>query len=169
MSELVATIYDSRADAERARSKLIAMQQEYLVELDDIVVAERTQKGSVKLHQAVNLVSRGVLQGGFLGTLVGLIFLNPLFGLAIGAGMGAVGGVLADFGINDEYMKQLAGELEDGKAILFLLLRKPPTDKAMQILGQLDAAVLRTSLASDDETRLRAAFASARNEGMLAD
>jgi uncharacterized membrane protein len=37
-----------------------------------------------------------------------VLFLNPILGAALGAAGGALGGALTDFGINDEFMKQLA-------------------------------------------------------------
>ena len=45
--------------------------------LEDAVVGVKDEKGTVKLHQAVNLTATGAVSGGFWGTLIGLIFLNP--------------------------------------------------------------------------------------------
>ena len=39
----------------------------------------------MKLNQLMNLTAAGALSGAFWGTLVGLIFLVPLFGTALGA------------------------------------------------------------------------------------
>ena len=39
--------------------------------------------GKIKLHQAINLTAAGAISGGFWGSLIGLIFLNPLLGLAV--------------------------------------------------------------------------------------
>lgn len=36
----------------------------------------------------MNLTAAGALGGGFWGTLVGLLFLNPLLGAAVGAASG---------------------------------------------------------------------------------
>ena len=36
------------------------------------------------------LAGAGAVSGGFLGSLIGLIFLNPLLGFAMGAAAGAV-------------------------------------------------------------------------------
>ena len=40
--------------------------------------------------------------------MIGLIFLNPLLGAAVGATAGAVSAALSDVGINDKFMKELA-------------------------------------------------------------
>ena len=46
-----------------------------------------------------------------IGTLAGLLVLNPLAGMAVGglagAGFGALSGSMADYGINDEFIKTL--------------------------------------------------------------
>ena len=39
------------------------------------------------------------------GGLIGLLFLAPLFGMAIGAATGATAGKTADVGVNDDFMK----------------------------------------------------------------
>ena len=69
------------------------------------MVATKDQAGKIKLHQAVNLTATGAVSGSFWGPLIGLIFLNPLLGLAMGAAAGAVSGVLTDVGIDDKFMK----------------------------------------------------------------
>jgi uncharacterized membrane protein len=74
--------------------------------LEDAVVAVKDEKGKVKLHQALNLTAAGAASGGFWGALIGLIFLNPLLGLAVGAAAGA-SGALTDVGIDDKFMKDL--------------------------------------------------------------
>ena len=63
------------------------MQKEYLIDMGDFVVVTKDDKGKVKLHQAKNLTALGAVSGGLWGTLIGLIFLNPLLGAAVGAGV----------------------------------------------------------------------------------
>ena len=90
MSTLVAIEYDDQFKAEEVRLALMKMQKDYLIDLADAVVAVKDQKGKVRLHQAVNLTAAGAMTGGFWGALIGLIFLNPLLGMAMGATAGAV-------------------------------------------------------------------------------
>jgi hypothetical protein len=86
MSNLIVVAYDDQFRAEEVRTKLRKLQQEYLIDLEDAVVAVRNDAGKVKLHQLYNLTASGALSGGFWGTLIGLIFMNPLLGLAVGGG-----------------------------------------------------------------------------------
>ena len=110
MSTLVVIEYDDQFKAEEVRLSLMKMQKDYLIDLEDAVVAVKDQKGKVRLHQAVNVTAAGAVSGGFWGALVGMLFLNPLLGMAMGATAGAVSGALTDVGIDDKFMKELAGK-----------------------------------------------------------
>ena len=77
MSTLIVVTYDDPFKAEEVRLNLRKLQRENLLDVEDAVVAVKDEKGKVKLHQAVNLTATGAVSGGFWGTLIGLIFLNP--------------------------------------------------------------------------------------------
>jgi uncharacterized membrane protein len=128
MSTLVVIGYDDPYKAEEVRLKLRKLQSEYLIDLEDAVVAVKDATGKVKLHQALNLTAAGAVSGGFWGSLIGLIFLNPLLGLAVGATAGAASGALSDVGINDDFMKDLAATMTNGSSALFVLVRKATPD-----------------------------------------
>ena len=51
MSNLIVIAYDDPFKAEEIRTKLRKLQQEYLIDLEDAVVAVKNDKGKVKLHQ----------------------------------------------------------------------------------------------------------------------
>ena len=78
----------------------LARQQ--LLELKDAAYAWRDDKGKVRIRQASNLTGAGAGSGALWGALIGLIFLNPLAGLAVGAAAGVVASKLSDVGINDD-------------------------------------------------------------------
>ena len=159
MSDLVFIAFESEQKAEEVREKVLAMQKEYLIELSDAVVAVKDDNGRIKLNQLVNTTAAGALSGAFWGTLIGLIFLNPLLGMGIGAASGALGGKLTDVGINDEFMKNAAGALKPGTAGLFLLVRKMTTDKVLADLKGVGGTVMRTSFDETKEAALREALA----------
>src|SRR5499426_4735023 len=162
MSTLVVIEYDDMLKAEETRLRLRKMQKDYLIDLEDAVVAVKDQQGKVKLHQAVNLTAAGALTGGFWGTLIGLIFLSPLLGMAVGAGAGAVSGALTDVGINDNFMKDLAGGLTPGSSALFVLVRKATPDKVLEEIRGTGGKILKTSLTHEDEAKLQAALGAAK-------
>jgi len=162
MSTLVVIEYDDMYKAEETRLRLHKLQKDYLIDLDDAVVAVKDENGKVKLHQAVNLTAMGAVSGGFWGSLVGLIFLNPLLGLAVGAGAGAVSGALSDVGINDNSMKDLANGLTPRSSALFVLVRRSTPDKVLEELTGTGGKVLKTSLTHEDEAKLQAALSGTK-------
>ncbi len=162
MSTLVVIGYNDPYKAEEVRLKLRKLQSEYLIDLEDAVVAVKDATGKVKLHQAVNLTAAGAVSGGFWGSLIGLIFLNPLLGLAVGATAGAVSGALTDVGINDDFMKDLAATMTNGSSALFVLVRKATPDKVLEEIKGTGGKILKTSLSHDDEAKLQAALNAAR-------
>ena len=162
MSTLVVISYKEAAKAEEIRLKLLQMQKDYLLDLEDAVVAVKDANGKVRLHQAVNLTAAGAVSGGFWGTLIGMMFLNPLLGLAVGASAGAASGALTDVGINDQFMKDLAANMQPGNSILFVLVRKSTPDKVLEELKGTGGTILQTSLSHDDEAKLQAALSAAK-------
>jgi uncharacterized membrane protein len=162
MSNLVVIGYDDPFKAEEVRLKLRKMQKDYLIDLEDAVVAVKNEKGNVKLHQAVNLTAAGAVGGGFWGSLIGLIFLNPLLGAAVGAAAGAVSGALTDVGVDDKFMKELATTMTPGSSVLFVLVRKATVDKVLDEMKGTGGKILKTSLSHDDEAKLQAALSAAK-------
>jgi uncharacterized membrane protein len=159
MADLLVIEFPTEAKAEEVRQKLLAMQDEYLIELSDAVVAVKSPDGNVKLNQLFQPVKAGAVSGLFWGTLIGLLFLMPLAGAAVGAATGAVSGKLTDVGINDDFMKSVAKTLQSGNAALFLLVRKMTTDKVLAALRGVGGTVLRSSFDESKEDALRAALA----------
>jgi uncharacterized membrane protein len=161
MADLVAIAFPTEEKAEDVRHKLLDLQKEYLIELEDAVIAVKQPNGRVKLNQLFHPAAAGAATGSFWGLLIGLIFMMPLAGVAIGAASGALGGALADVGINDQFMKDAAESLQAGNAALFLLIRKMTTDKVLADLQGVGGTVLRTSFDHTKEEALRAALAGA--------
>jgi uncharacterized membrane protein len=160
MSDLVAIVYPSEAKAEEVRQKILKLQKEYLIAIQDAVIAVKTED-SVKLNQLVNTAMMGAASGSFWGLLIGLVFLNPLIGVALGAGAGALGGALTDFGIKDQFMKDLAAKVKSGDAVLFLLIKSMTADKVLNEIKDAGGTVLKTSLDEKKEQHLRDALAAA--------
>ncbi len=161
MSDLVAIVYPSEAQAEAMRSKLLELQQEYLIELTDAVVVEKTADGKVKLHQLFNTTAAGAASGSFWGLVIGILFFMPVVGVALGAATGALSGALSDFGINDKFMKDLADGMQPGNAALFVLIKKMTADKVLDAVKGTGGTVLKTSLDHTREQALRDALAAA--------
>lgn len=162
MSELIVIAFDNEAAGFDLRTELVKLQKEYLIEMEDVVVVTRHSETDIKLHQAVNLTAAGAVGGGFWGTLVGLLFLNPLLGAAVGAASGALAGLFTDIGINDQFMKDVAKAVPPGGSAVFVLVRKMTADKVMDELSKVakGGRILQTSLSHEQEEKLRDALGS---------
>jgi uncharacterized membrane protein len=160
MNDLLVIAFPSEEKAEEVRQKLFTMQKEYLIELGDAVVAVKNADGAIKLNQLFSTTALGGVSGAFWGALIGLIFMMPLAGAAIGASAGAVSGALTDFGIDDTFMKDVAAAVPPGGAALFLLVRKMTTDKVLEGLKGVGGVVLRTSFDKSKDDAIRAALAA---------
>jgi uncharacterized membrane protein len=166
MSELIVVAFDDPNRADDVLNELRTLQREYLIDLEDAVVAVRRPDGKIQLKQSVNLVgmsaASGGLWGALWGSLVGLLFLNPLVGFAVGtmvgAGTGALAGALSDYGIDDDFIRELAKSLNPNNSAIFILVRKMQPEKVLSDLSRFRGRVLRTSLSPEQETALQAAL-----------
>ncbi len=160
MSELIVVAFDDEATGFELRTELVKLQKEYLIEMEDAVVVTRSGEDDIKLHQAVNMTASGAIGGGFWGTLVGMLFLNPLLGAAVGAASGALAGKFTDIGIKDDFMRKVGHSLPPGGSAVCILVRKMTGDKLLERLAQfhLKGRVLQTSLSNEAEAKLREAL-----------
>ena len=156
MSDLVAIAYPDVNTAQQVMSNLGEAQKAHLIQLDDAVIVERRTDGKIKLHQPSG-AGLGAAGGALWGGLIGLIFLVPVFGMAIGAASGAVAGHFTDTGVDDKFMKQLGTELTEGSAAVVLLVRTITADKVLPEI-KIPGTVIQTSLNNEDESALKAAL-----------
>lgn len=163
MATFVAIQYDAPEKAEEVRKVLAKLGRDYLIDLEDAVVAVKDENGKIRLHQPINLTAAGAMSGGLWGSLIGLLFLNPLLGAAVGAGAGAVSGALTDIGINDKFISDLAAGLQPNTSALFLLVRKATPDKVIPEIKQYGGKILQTSLSHEDEVKLQAALSEVQS------
>ena len=160
MAHLVVLGVDNRDDAERLFDLAGDLAKQELLQLQDAAYAYRDDRGKVRIHQAISLTGAGAASGALWGTLIGLLFLMPVAGLAIGAGTGALAGKLADVGINDDTIKQIGSQLEQGRAAVFLLARSATVDRVIDAIKPFNPTVIQTNLTKDREEELVKALQS---------
>jgi len=160
VKSMIVLAFDSATGASDARDDLYRMQKEELIKLEDAAVVVRREDGHVDVKQAHSLVGAGALGGAFWGMLIGLIFLAPWLGAAVGAVSGAIGGKYSDVGIDDSFIKEVGETVDPGHSALFLLVAEVEGERVVEELSQFDPTVLQTNLSSDDEEKLREAFAA---------
>jgi uncharacterized membrane protein len=169
VSDLVVLDFDGVGTADDVLAKLRGMQKQHLIDLEDACVVVHTDAGKVQVKQAVNLTGIGAASGAstgmLIGALAGLLVLNPLAGMALGglggAGFGAMSGSMADYGINDEFIKNLGNTIPKGSSALFMLIKSSTPDKVLPEIEPFKPRVLKTSLSNEQEEKLRSALSVA--------
>jgi uncharacterized membrane protein len=160
MTHLVVLGLDSREDAERVVELTEELAKQELLQREDAAIAYKDAKGKVRIQQTMNLTGAGAASGALWGTLIGLIFLNPLAGFAVGAASGAISGKLTDIGISDQLIKDVGRELQIGHAAVFLLARSATVDRVVDALKPFGPTVIQTNLTKDREEELVRALQS---------
>lgn len=167
MSTLIAMVFDGLHDAEKARLDLRMLEKDELVDLEESVVLTRDKKGRIHFHHSQHFTLPLALGGGFVGTLVGLMILNPaiaLIGGITGTGLGAVLGALKEIGIEENFMKDLADGLQTGSSALFIVTRRGEPQIIMEALKPYKGKLLCNALYHQDESKLKAACQLSQKE-----
>jgi uncharacterized membrane protein len=160
MAHLVVLGLDNRDDAERVLQLTGDLAKQQLLQLEDAAYAYKDDKGKVRIQQTMSVTGTAAAGGALWGTLIGLLFLNPLAGLAVGAATGAIAGKLTDVGINDDIIKQIGQQLQQGKAAVFILARSATVDRVVDALKPYSPTIIQTNLTKDREEELLQALQS---------
>jgi uncharacterized membrane protein len=163
MSTLLVLKFDSEGGAAQMRDRLLSLQKQQLITIDDAAIMKKDANGKPKLEQLNNLAGVGALGGAFWGMLFGLLFFIPVIGLAVGAAAGAIAGSMSDVGIDDKFIKQVGESITPGTSALFLLVSNAVVDKVLEQTKDLKYEVLQTNLSQEQEDKLRGAISASDN------
>jgi uncharacterized membrane protein len=96
------------------------------------------------------------------GGLIGLVFLAPLLGMAVGAlaGGAAWKSTFGEVGVAESFVDELRTSLTPGSAALVLLVREVTPEKVLPHIRE-HGRVIQTSLSDKVEAQLDAALAAA--------
>ena len=160
MATLTVLKFSTPEGAQQMLEKVESLQKMQLITVQDAaIVTWATGKSKPKTKQLVSMAGMGALQGAFWGMLFGLIFFVPFFGLAVGAAMGALTGKMADYGIDDNFIKQTRDKVTEGTSALFLLTSDAVQDKVIEELKGTDFEIIASNLTKEQEDQLKTAFA----------
>jgi uncharacterized membrane protein len=97
-----------------------------------------------------------------VGGLIGLIFLAPLLGMAVGAlaGGAAWKSTFGEAGVAESFVDELRESLTPGSAALVLLVREMAPDKVLPQIRE-HGRVIQTSVSDKVEAQLAVALAAA--------
>jgi uncharacterized membrane protein len=162
VADLIAIAYPNENQAEQVLGTLRQEQRDYLVDLEDAVYVTKDQNGHIKVHKTQSLTGVSAVWGAFWGLLIGILFLVPLFGVIVGAGLGALFGHFTNLGIDNTFAKQVAASLQPGGSVLLVLVRKMTTDRVIPEIAKYGGTVMQTSLPADVEKQLEEALQKAQ-------
>ena len=161
MSDLIIIGYPDQETAHQVWNELEKLEADYLVDLQDAAIIQRDQKGKLHVTTPVHhQAAWGGLSGLFWGTLIGLLFLLPVFPLATAAGglMGAALGAGQNLGIKDGFKRRVQDMVRPGTSAILVLVRKMTPDKFLEAMKPYGGTVLRTSLTHEEEEQLMKAL-----------
>jgi uncharacterized membrane protein len=154
MSDLIVIGYETEKKAEHVLDELLALENEDLVDLEDAAVLSRNAKGHLKVTTRHRYVAGAGLTGVFWGVLVGLLFVQPLAGAAIGGITGLIAGAADDLDMKADFKEDAGALVQPGTSAVMAFVRKATPDKVLAEIGRYGGTVLRTSLDYDDEAKL---------------
>jgi uncharacterized membrane protein len=97
----VAVAYPDPRTAEQAQATVFELEHQLFARVEQVAVISRDADGRFHVHTSHDGIpmAGGAIWGGFWGLLFGTLFVIPLAGWAIGAGVGARLGYLKEKGI----------------------------------------------------------------------
>lgn len=159
MATLTVWQFPEADGAEQALHILDTLQkQELIVVHDGAVVTWASGDSKPKTRQLHSLTGAGAMGGAFWGFLIGLIFLVPLLGLAVGAASGAIAGSLTDVGIDDDFIRQVREQVTPGTSALFVLTSDAVQDKVAAAFEGRPMHLVSTNLSAEQDAKLREVF-----------
>ena len=161
MATLTVLKFHEADAADKGLALLKDLQKQALIKLHDAAIVTWPEGAKKpKTRQLLDLTAAGAWDGAFWGMLFGLIFFVPFFGAAVGGLMGALAGHFADYGIDDNFIKDVRGKITPGTSALFLLTSDAVLDKVVDAAKTLPKfEVVATNLPKEQEEKLKAAFA----------
>lgn len=131
------------------------------LELEDAAILVKEASGRLRIQETRDArPGQGALSGGWLGMLAGLLLGGGalLVGAALGAAAGGIFAKLHDIGIQDEEMRRLGEELQEGHAALLLLVEEAHLFHARAELRRFSGRLLHTTCDEATAASLREAL-----------
>ncbi|MGV8964777.1 MAG: DUF1269 domain-containing protein [Cellulomonas sp.] len=154
MSELIVIGYDDQNVATQAYNQVTTLQKDFVVQLTGLAIVRMDASGKSHVETPAKIVGVSAASGALWGMIIGLLFLVPFVGLALGGAMGALMGKLGKSGVNDEFRSQVQSMLKPGGAAVVVMASKITDDKFAEAMKQYGGTLLKTSLSEADEKEL---------------
>jgi uncharacterized membrane protein len=159
MANLTVWKFEDSAGAESALTTLRDLASENdIILIDAAVVTWPQGKKKPKTRHANNLTASAALDGAVWGMLMGFIFFVPFFGMAMGAVMGGLAGKLSDYGIGEDFIKEVRAKVTEGTSALFVLSGAATEDKIHEAFADTKMELIQSNLSEAQEAELRENF-----------
>ena len=156
MPNLVVITFEDPEEAHQVLEALRDEEHDHQISLDDTAVVVKSEDGTVEVDNEVDRgIKIGALGGGLLGLLVGFLVGGPLVSLALGAIAGALGGDLANLGIDQRFINDVTEDLAPGSSALFLMARDVDPEGTVAALEPFEGKVYYSYLPEETEAQLR--------------
>jgi uncharacterized membrane protein len=176
MAELI--VVGFKKDMYRASAVLNELSQlndDWVVDLHDAVAVYRDYNGKLRVDQSYQMTTgEGAAWGGLWGLLIGATLAIPftagasaaaagtalatgaISGTALGAGLGAVDADSwkDEFGIPEEFVKQVGAMIQPGDSAIYAILRVGDPDVVAEKFRGYGGTILRTTLSRDQQAKV---------------
>ena len=156
--------------ASEVLNELQSMNDDWVVDLHDAVAVYRDTNGKLRVDQSYQMTTgEGAAWGGFMGSLIGLTLAAIPFtggasaaaaGAAGGAALGAGAGALDaswwkdEFGIPDDFVKQVGLMIQPGDSAIYALLRTADPEILADQFRGYGGTILTTTLSRDQQAKV---------------
>jgi uncharacterized membrane protein len=174
MAELVVVGFEGKHRAAEVLDQLEVLNDLSAIDLKDAVAVYRTDDGRLRFDRSVQpTTGEGAAGGALLGGLIGALLMAPFTGgVSAAAALGAMGigattfgltgaaigaedaaSFKQDFGITDDFVKQVGGMVQPGQSAVFVLARASNPQAVAEQFRGYGGEVLRTTLPPDAAAR----------------
>jgi len=175
MAELI--VVGFKKDMYRASEVLNTLQDMnngWVVDLSDAVAVYRDYSGKLRVDQSYQMTTgEGAAWGGLFGGLIGALLMAPftggasaaaalaagsLSGVALGATAGAIDAESwkEDYGISEDFVRNVGAMVQPGDSAIFALLRTINPDVVAAQFKGYGGTILRTTLNADQQAKVEA-------------
>jgi uncharacterized membrane protein len=161
--------------ASEVLNELLELNDDWVVDLHDAVAVYRDYNGKLRVDQSYQMTTgEGAAWGGLWGLLIGATLAIPFTagasaaaaagaiaagaagGTAIGAGAGAIDASSwkDEFGIPDDFVRQVSTMVQPGDSSIYAILRVGDPDVVADQFRGYGGTILRTTLTRDQQARV---------------
>jgi uncharacterized membrane protein len=168
--DLLILVFDDEQYAGEVLDTLRASKDAGEVDFEDAVAVVHTADEKLRLLQGIDPTASTTIVGSLIGLVIGFLFsiqivglgalVTPLAAALAGAGVGALSGKWWDYGLDDDFLRQLGETMKPGTSGVFLLVSRPADEATLAKMHTFGGTLLQTSLSGKLLDRLQDMLAS---------